>query len=360
MKLNSIKNTLYKQKKSLCFYRIEMVVLIIFTIFTITVLISCNNLKPELISNFNINNTAFEVLVNDDYAYVVNNKGLEIIDVKDKKNPKYISFINTPGDALAVFFKDNYAYIADNYKGVQIIDVSDKKNPKNVKTINSSEIWDIFVEDNHLYIGGRRGIMEIYDISNKENPQELISFPVYEHIQKVIKYKNYLYSLNFGHGLSIFKISDDYKIITPLSRIKLPANSANFFIEDDYAYVANTKDGLQIIDISKPESIIDNEKPKIISNINISTGWVNGIFIYGNNAYLTDGENKIFIIDISNKEKPVYKNYVKIPDSFTNFVYVQNNYCYVTYLKKNQENVKNSEEKNTFSSGLAIINLNNN
>ena len=354
MKLNNNKNTLFKQKKALIFYEALLIALIIFTII---ILISCNNLKPKLISNFDINNTAFEVMVNDNYAYVVNNKGLEIVDVKDKTDPKDVSFINTPGDALAVFFKDNYAYIADNYEGVQIIDVSDKKNPKNIKTVTSSEIWDIFVEDNHLYLGGRRGIMEIYDISNKENPQELISFPVYEHIQKIIKYGNYLYSLNFGHGLSIFKISEDYKVVTPLGRIKLPANSADFFIKDNYAYIANTKEGLQIIDISKPESAIDAEKPKIISSINISTGWVNGIFVYGNNAYLTDGEDKIFIIDISDKKKPVLKNFIKIPDTFTNFIYVENSYCYVTYLKRNE---KNPEEKNTFSSGLATINLNSN
>jgi hypothetical protein len=348
---------LQAKSKILYFKIISFSGVIIFLIFTLFFLTNCSQkilTKPQMLSNFNIDNAAFEVLIKENYAYVVNNKGLEIIDISDKKNPKYVSFINTPGDALAIFLEDNYAFVADNYEGVQIIDISNKENPKIIQTIPSSEIWDIFIEDDHLYIGGRQGIMQIYDIKDKENPQALIGFSVYEHIQKIIKKGDYLYSLNFGHGLSIFKVSNDYKDITALERIKLPSNSSSFFIKDDYAYVANTKSGLQIINISKPESKIDLEKPRIISNLNVPTGWVNNIFIYNNYAYLTDGESKVYIVDISNKEKPKIINFIDIPNALTNFVYVEDNYCYVTYLMKNKNQ---TSKENLFNSGLAIIKL---
>ncbi|MCL0062473.1 PKD domain-containing protein, partial [Thermodesulfovibrionales bacterium] len=79
--------------------------------------------------------------------------------------------------------------------------------------------------------------------------------------------------------------------------------------------------GLQIIDISNPRS------PVIVGSVD-TPGWVIGVFISGNHAFVADGEKGLQIIDVSNPRSPVIIGSVDTPGSAWG-VYISGDHAFV-------------------------------
>ena len=83
------------------------------------------------------------------------------------------------------------------------------------------------------------------------------------------------------------------------------------YVDDSYAYVADGDSGLQVIDVTNPES------PVIVGSVGMQySGRARGVHVSGSYAYvvndLGDFQNPVFsleVIDISNPESPVSVGY---------------------------------------------------
>jgi RHS repeat-associated protein len=131
---------------------------------------------------------------------------------------------------------------------------------------------------------------------------------------------NYAYVADSGSGLQIIDISNP-----AAPTLKGNYNTSDYAwdvqIVGNYAYVADIVSGLQIIDISNPAT------PTFKGNYNTS-GYANGVQVVGNYAYVADSGSGLQIIDISNPVAPTLKgNY----DTSGNVLDVQivGNYAYV-------------------------------
>lgn len=77
----------------------------------------------------------------------------------------------------------------------------------------------------------------------------------------------------------------------------LPGYAYDVAVSGNYAYVANSHGGLQIIDLTISSKIVSNN-PTLIGNYD--THRVSrGVAINGNYAYVADGNDGFHIIDIS-------------------------------------------------------------
>jgi hypothetical protein len=56
-------------------------------------------------------------------------EGIDIFDVSNPTNPKHLSHLNLEDTALDVYIKDDYAYVANDENGLVIVDISDPENP---------------------------------------------------------------------------------------------------------------------------------------------------------------------------------------------------------------------------------------
>ncbi len=90
-------------------------------------------------------------------------------------------------------------------------------------------------------------------------------------------------------------------------------------VAGNYAYVADSRDGLLIIDISDPTS------PSLVGNYEAGT---KGVYISGEYAYVTQPLLRLYIIDISEPISPTLKGSYRLGD-IVNDVFVSNNYAYV-------------------------------
>ena len=103
-------------------------------------------------------------------------------------------------------------------------------------------------------------------------------------------------------------------------------------VSGNYAYIADSYGGLQIIDVSDPASPVF---PTGGTNGNFDTdGTAYEVYVSGNYAYMADWDNGLQIIDVTDPASPVLPlggdgNYTP-GTSWVNGVYVSGNYAYVS------------------------------
>lgn len=106
-----------------------------------------------------------------------------------------------------------------------------------------------------------------------------------------------------------------------VAQLKHTGFMKDIFVEGDYAYIADSDFGLQILDISSPVN------PKIISSLNIS-GSPNGIQISGNYAYITDHDFGLHVVDVREPYNPALTGSVNTPGTARG-IQVVGNYAYI-------------------------------
>ncbi|WP_417386550.1 Ig-like domain-containing protein [Gimesia sp.] len=173
----------------------------------------------------------------------------------------------TTDAAIAVDVVGNYAYIADRDGGLQIFDISNPSSPVHVGAYDFNQqgiAQGIDVVGNLAYLAVGEAGLQIIDISNPANP-------------------------------------------TFVGSIATPARARGVFVEvkgaQTLAYVADDSGnggGLQIIDITNPVS------PTILGSFGVSTpgGLAGGVIVRDDIAYVTDGNNGLHIIDVSDPTLP--------------------------------------------------------
>ena len=91
-------------------------------------------------------------------------------------------------------------------------------------------------------------------------------------------------------GLDIFEVNDPTKP-KHLSHLNLEYAANDVYLEDNYAYVADSDNGLVIVDVSNPI------EPKVVGHY--YTGWAEDVYIKDNYAYVAVGDNGLVILDIN-------------------------------------------------------------
>jgi hypothetical protein len=96
-------------------------------------------------------------------------------------------------------------------------------------------------------------------------------------------------------------------------------NACDVSVSGNYAYIADSNNGLTILDISNPSS------PVLKGSYN-TTGYAQRVVVSGNYAYVAVDDNLV-IVDISNPSSPILKGRYAVSASD---VSVSDNYVYVT------------------------------
>jgi roadblock/LC7 domain-containing protein len=131
---------------------------------------------------------------------------------------------------------------------------------------------------------------------------------------------NYAYVADSQSGLQIIDISNP---TTPTLKgnYDTSGNARGIQVVGNYAYVADSQSGLQIIDISNPTT------PTLKGNYDTS-GNAYVVQVVGNYAYVADGDSGLQIIDISNPTTPTLKGNFNTSGGAYG-VQVVGNYAYV-------------------------------
>jgi len=123
--------------------------------------------------------------------------------------------------------------------------------------------------------------------------------------------------------------------------INTPGEASDIFVEKNYGYIADGKEGLQIIGVSFIEDTY------MIGSCD-TDGKASGICVQNNFVYIADWDGGLKIIDISDKENPYIIGNYCIPGLRFTSISVEKESVYVTYRKYDEDN-------SPIESGIQII-----
>ena len=258
-------------------------------------------------------------------AYIADSyRGLITVDIQEPSAPTKLSLFPTTGFVNNVFVSGDHAYIANG--DFSIVNVSDPSNPLTVGSIdildnrrNHGDATGVHVSGNYAYVVGFEGRLSVIDISDPGNPIILGGYNTFDDIARggVYYSDNYAYVAGEGGGLCIIDVSDPFQP-TQVSSVITSAGTVDVHVSGMYAYVTDFNDGnLYIIDVSTPSD------PQVVSTLHLQEH-AEKVFVSGNYAYATswedDGDNRLHIIDISDKTEPLETSYYNFPAIHNIFV----------------------------------------
>ncbi|MBI9077075.1 MAG: hypothetical protein JEZ02_16820 [Desulfatibacillum sp.] len=270
-------------------------------------------------------------------------------DISDLKNHDIMGSVRTPEPGISVAVSGNHAFVAGDSDDLQVIDISDPKKPTRISEVKLSSQYeedkDVAIAGDFAYITNGSHGLQIVDISDPKDPFitgsvgsvcnstipifngitiHPVTFPGLDNSEGGLS----LGELTWGSGYIGSSISIDFPQDNGGSddgwwNYKSGASTSfrGVAVSGNYAYVTDSTDGLQIIDITDPTS------PFIASSLDIP-GSVAQIAINGNYAYAAVSYESIQIIDISDPLQPrlMGKKYI---GKYVEDLAVSGDYAYV-------------------------------
>ncbi len=309
-----------------------------------------------LISRYLSRGFIYDIKIKDTLVFLaINGIGLSIINISDINNPQEIGFLKLYGYYPKIeLFQDKLYY---STYSLYLIDISDPKSPLLQKKYNTG--WshnNLKIRDNYLYIAcGWRGF-KIFDISY---PDSLIE--VY-HNDNIYGYdvdlKNNYACLATGDSITILDISSPSEPITigkiqsntistcrfykdmiicggyrlysidisdpsqlkHLYNFNLGVLSQDIFLKDNKIYVSDGSNGFILCSVN-------NEGRFSLYGTNNTSGYSMGIAVKDNIAYITQYNEGIKLIDISDLTSPKYLKSIN-EGSIVETIKIRDNYLF--------------------------------
>jgi len=231
-------------------------------------------------------------------------EGVRIIDVFDQYHPHLIGSYKTPGWAFDVEVKGKILYVADAFKGLRVLDVSASPSPKEIGAYEIKGLTHsgrLFIEKNIVYIADKNSGLHVVDISNINSPSQLNFFDFMEVATGVTTIGNYLCAAAGRNGLQIIDISKPSNL-REVGSFQSQRHAFCVATDGRYAYLG-AHEGLHIIDISNPF------RPKQIGFCQESLA--RDMEIRGKVAYMAN-EDGLLTIDISDPFDPKTLGFIRL------------------------------------------------
>ncbi|MGD8569902.1 MAG: Calx-beta domain-containing protein [Gammaproteobacteria bacterium] len=168
----------------------------------------------------------------------------------------------------------------------------------------------VVVKDDYAYVAAG-GVLSIVDISNPAKPTQVSYYESNPSgsVVGIAVSGNYAYLADSTAGLQILDISDPTlpKLMSSIS----PLDAYDVAIYGNYAFVAGGSWGLNIYDVSVPTA------PQFLWKVTIANA--NSVAISGNYAYVTDQSVGLQVLDISDLAvQPVITETISVDPNLTN------------------------------------------
>ncbi len=265
-----------------------------------------------------------DIEVRNNYAYILNDDGLQVWDVSNVQNPVFVSSVFAAYNYKDIFLSGNYAYLSSGPQGLRIIDITDPANLILMGTFDTYSVaLGLFNSGNLTYLANAEDGLLIIDNTDLDNPVLLGQYPIPDgFIYQVEVRDNIAYTVCWTSGFRIIDVSN------PAVPVELAVDTTydvwKLDVGGDYAYVVevipNVNSYIHIYDISDPSGPVEvssTQYPSTIYEVLYQDGYL----------YVADFENGLRILDVSTPAAPVEVAFFDYPDVLD--VDIQGNILYV-------------------------------
>lgn len=287
------------------------------------------------------------------FLYLTTNRGLIVVDVRNKTRPKIAKKILT-GSLNEIFTDGKYAYVTQGGKGLAIFDIRQPDNPVKLGEVNLYRAvkgkplpvelppTEVVVSGDYAYVANGNNGMAVVNVKNPEKPALIKHVRTEKYCDGMTIMGDYLalkllpdtvlflnrhdpanpvaeksipgigfppYGINGRHAIfvksrSSFSLVDILNPLSPetLGTYSIKTGAKAVRADDYYVYVTMGSRGLKIYRRAPPEN------PVFLSSIR-TTGTASGMEIWKEHAFISNGfQSGIDVIDIRFPETPVLKN----------------------------------------------------
>ncbi len=252
-----------------------------------------------------------------DIAYIANSvAGLQIVDMSDPANPVKLGELATPGNAWDVRVANDLAYVADGYSGLRIIDVSNPAAPFDVGDWDDDGfVGSIGLKDSAVYLGASLGVddavLYVIDAVNPAAPFLAGSLTTADEADDIIRDDDLLYLTAGYAGLLIVDISNTFN---PVQIGSLPPTNftTGMALSGDTVFLTDTNYDLRAIDVSDPS------QPVVVDSFESSTSLYSACVADG--MLFVGGYYKLYVFDAGNPGYLEQLGFRNLPDSCMDLV----------------------------------------
>lgn len=253
--------------------------------------------------------------ISGDRAYVADAKrGLVVFDITERIPVCTWIQPEQKVSGMGIDLHGNRAYMAAGDKGLYIFDISEPDSPKQISTCKTNDdAWDVWVSGNYAYVADLNKGLTVVDVSQPSQPHKvsLATWDKIEPMAEIVRGEGLRACVAAGkHGLIVLDISNP---LDPQVVGKYKSGQGGFgeglCIRNGLVYLSNgneeSKDenGLIIIDANITSSL------KIRGKCTFR-GWVEGVCLVGDHAFVTNTYSGVRSIDVSDPNDP------RLVDSF--------------------------------------------
>ncbi|MGH1363335.1 MAG: T9SS type A sorting domain-containing protein [Calditrichia bacterium] len=296
--------------------------------------IPSGNTSFSVLASLDAAQPVFALEKSEDIIYTAEAHGASIfraIDVSDPLNPVELGSVQTAGFIYDIALYQNYAYLAmgtgatgTGATGIRIINTTDPQNLESIALISGFAISALFQQNDTLYAAERNGPgLAVYDLSDGAAPSLIWHFALPgSGALGVTVNANHI----FLSGLNGTTYVIDKRTRTLISDLSLTAFVADSELLDNQLLLADLQGRLINVDITDPEF------PDSTGVFHTDTSWIrlNNLNIYNGEAFLASSKKGIRIVDISDMHSlKEVGYYFSLPDLSARDVLVENDLVYI-------------------------------
>ncbi|MFC2082870.1 LVIVD repeat-containing protein [Candidatus Bipolaricaulota bacterium] len=195
--------------------------------------------------------TAYDVVVGDGYAYVSNNGGISIYDIRDPEN---LALLTHPqwagGSVFGLDLAGSILYAAAAGQGFLLIaDVSDPAAPV-ILTRYGSGAGIVYVHNEVAYVGGYGRTLELVDVSTPAQPSHLLDLG-FTGASGVAGIGDYVFITDPARGVVQFDMTDPTNPVE-LGVLRNTWSAYKLEIRNDTLHIARYSQGILVFSLSNP------------------------------------------------------------------------------------------------------------
>ena len=277
---------------------------------------------PKLVSSLDTDGYAVGVVIAGDYAYVADyDEGLKIINIASPEAPVLVGRLDTDDKAVGVAVAGIYTYLADEEDGLKVIrnnespsinNVSKAKTKNTTVTFSSADFTAEYsdpdgdslvkIKVTSLPSHGTLKLAETEVVVEQEIVTADLANLTFVPEENWVGDTSFAWQGYDGYVYSAATANVNIAIVATLTPVLIGSlntkgHSNGVAVRAEYAYLADSDEGLQIIDIATPSA------PSLVGSLDTDEESL-GVAVAGDYAYVADWSAGLKIINIADPSAP--------------------------------------------------------
>jgi len=249
-----------------------------------------------------------DVVVQGNRAYVADGQaGLTVFDITDPEAPVFLgSITDSLNEAWGVAVADSYVFLAYGNKELMVVDA---RRPDSLVAVGFLEYpqpaygLDVAIQDSLVDIAASAQFI-VVNVADPVHPNLIFQYYYPHNCRGVALAGRHGYVVCEQLGLASWQL-DTFPPLQ-IGSLNTSGNARGIAVQDSYAYVADGRNGLVVIDVSNPA------RPALVATVQLS-GYANAVAVRDTLAFLGCGTGGIAVVGIADPSNPRLITQLKTP-----------------------------------------------